>query len=278
MATTTTLPAGPGAQPTPYDPALAAYEEMADVYDAFTRAYDYERFLTVIEQLALEHGLAGRDVLDIACGTGKSFMPLLARGYRVTACDLSPEMVRLAQSKSAGRAKVVVADMRALPELGHFDLVTCLDDSINYLLTDDEVAAAFAGIARLLRPGGLLLFDLNSLRTYRSVFSQTFASDEEGVFFCWRGDTSPQLAAGGRASATLEAFLPRPHGNWSRRCMRHVQRHHPLTTMSRLSAAAGLEVINVWGQRPGVQLDPIPAEHEHTKLLYLARRNTPTAP
>jgi SAM-dependent methyltransferase len=278
MGTTTTLPAAPAAQPTPYDPALAAYEEMAVVYDAFTRAYDYERFLSVIEQLALQHGLAGRDVLDVACGTGKSFMPLLRRGYRVTACDLSPEMVRLAQSKSAGRANVVVADMRALPQLGQFDLVTCLDDSINYLLTDDEVAAALGGIARLLRPGGLLLFDLNSLRTYRSVFSQTFASDEEGVFFCWRGDTSPELDAGGQAAATLEAFLPRAGGSWSRRCMRHVQRHHPRTTMSLLSAAAGLDVIKVWGQRPGVQLDPIPSEHEHTKLLYLARRSTPTAP
>jgi SAM-dependent methyltransferase len=278
MGTTTTLPAGPAARPATYDPALAAYEEMAVVYDAFTRAYDYERFLTVIEQLALEHGLAGRDVLDVACGTGKSFMPLLRRGYRVTACDLSPEMVRLAQSKSEGKARVVVADMRALPELGQFDLITCLDDSINYLLTDGEVAAALGGIARLLRPGGLLLFDLNSLRTYRSVFSQTFASDEDGVFFCWRGDTSPRLEAGGRAAATLEAFLPRSGGSWSRRCMRHVQRHHPPTTMSLISAAAGLDVIKVWGQRPGVQLDPIPAEDEHTKLLYLARRSTPAAP
>jgi SAM-dependent methyltransferase len=254
------------------DPALLAYEEMADVYDVFTRAYDYDRFLTVVEDLALEHGLAGTSVLDVGCGTGKSFMPLLERGYDVSACDLSPGMVSRAREKSGGAARVVVADMRDLPDLGRFDLITCLDDSVNYLLTDSELAQAFRGMARVLRPGGLLVFDVNSLRTYRSIFSQTFASDQEGMFFCWRGDTSPDMPPGGRAAATLEAFVPGAADGWSRRCMRHMQRHHPRTTLTRECAAAGLEIVAVHGQHPGARLDATADESEHTKLLYVTRR------
>src|SRR4051794_13338524 len=101
----------------PEDPALAAYEEMALVYDAFTSAYDYGRWLSAIEDYAREHGFEGRDVFDVACGTGKSFVPMVERGFRVTACDLSPAMVRLAERKAAGLADIHVADMRSLPDL-----------------------------------------------------------------------------------------------------------------------------------------------------------------
>ena len=44
----------------------------------------------------------GERVLDVACGTGKSFMPFLARGWDVTACDLSPAMLARAATV-AGR-------------------------------------------------------------------------------------------------------------------------------------------------------------------------------
>jgi SAM-dependent methyltransferase len=253
------------------EPALAAYEEMADVYDAFTSAYDYERWLAAIEALGVEHGLRGSDVLDVACGTGKSFMPLLERGYSVTACDLSPRMVERARAKSGGSARVEVADMRRLPDLGRFDLATCLDDALNYLLTDADLGAAIDGMARALRPGGILVFDCNSLATYRSAFAQTFVSEDDGIFFCWNGEAEPDLAPGGRAVATLEAFVAGEHG-WRRRSIRHLQRHHPRALVERVCCAAGLDLVEVLGQRPGVLLDAEPDELRHTKLLYLARR------
>src|SRR6266550_3986101 len=42
------------------DPALAAYERLAPFYDLYTESYDYERWLSKLEALALEHGLAGK--------------------------------------------------------------------------------------------------------------------------------------------------------------------------------------------------------------------------
>src|SRR5687767_679449 len=105
------------------DRALAAYEPLAPFYDRFTAASEYEPVLDAIETWARAQGLAGRRVLDVACGTGKSFEPLLSRGYEVTGCDLSPAMVAEARRKAAGAREVVVADMRALPWRSEFDLV-----------------------------------------------------------------------------------------------------------------------------------------------------------
>jgi ubiquinone/menaquinone biosynthesis C-methylase UbiE len=120
------------------DHAAAAYEVLAPYYDVFTAGYAYEQWIAAIEDRALALGLRGRRALDLACGTGNSTGPLLARGYSVVACDISPGMIEVAQRKYPEAANsFLVADMRRLPELGRFDLVLCLDDAINYLLSTE---------------------------------------------------------------------------------------------------------------------------------------------
>ena len=69
-------------------PALLAYERLAPVYDRFTADYDHDGWVARLLELARRHGLRGWRVLDIGCGTGKSFEPLVERGFEVTACDL----------------------------------------------------------------------------------------------------------------------------------------------------------------------------------------------
>ena len=123
--------------------ATRAYAVLAPAYDLLTAEYAYGPWLTAIERVARENGLAGHRLLDVGCGTGKSFLPLLERGFQVTACDISPDMVELAQRKAGRRVDVHVADMRRLPVFGEFDLITCIDDAINHLLSAGEVADAF---------------------------------------------------------------------------------------------------------------------------------------
>src|SRR4051794_32448874 len=176
------------------DLAGPAYDGLAAHYDAFTAGYEYERWLDALERLARECGMEGRRLLDVGCGTGKSFVPMLARGYDVVACDISPEMVARARAKvPGGDVEVAVADMRQLPQLGVFDFITCIDDAVNYLTTGDQLRAAFEGFARNLRPGGVAVFDANTLSTFRSVYSQTFALDSDGSFFCLRGGGAADL-------------------------------------------------------------------------------------
>jgi ubiquinone/menaquinone biosynthesis C-methylase UbiE len=101
--------------PTLESDATRAYAVLAPAYDLLTAEYAYGPWLTAIERVAREHGLRGHRLLDVGCGTGKSFLPLLERGFEVTACDISPEMVEMDRQKGGGRARVHVADMRDLP-------------------------------------------------------------------------------------------------------------------------------------------------------------------
>jgi ubiquinone/menaquinone biosynthesis C-methylase UbiE len=146
------------------DTARDAYGPLAAVYDLFTAHHRHDVWLARLEALGRRHGLTGRRVLDVGCGTGKSFLPLVRRGYRVTGCDISPEMLAEARRTAPPHVRLVEADMRDLPDLGRFDLVTCLDDAVNYLLGDDDLTRALASMARALAPRGLLVFDTNRSR------------------------------------------------------------------------------------------------------------------
>ena len=146
--------------------AATAYDDLAPHYDDFTAAYPHDAWVDAIERRATELGLTGRRALDLACGTGKSTLPLLARGYSVLACDISEGMVREARRKLPEYSDAfLVADMRDLPAIGEFDLVLCLDDAVNYLVSDGELEATFAGVASVLAPDGV--FDSTSTRWRR---------------------------------------------------------------------------------------------------------------
>lgn len=257
------------------DPACEAYELLAPFYDSYTHKYGHERWLAGIEAIAREHGLRGTRLLDVGCGTGKSFLPMVARGYEVTAFDISPAMVARACEAAAGSgAEVLVADVRDLPELGRFDLAIALDDTLNYVLSDEELQAAFSGLARNLRPGGLLVFDLNSLPAFRDGLTRDMAMETDDAFFCWRGEVAgpEDMPPGGIGSSVIEVFSTDDGECWRRTSSRHVQRHHPPETVERLLRGAGFDLLSLRGLVTAAQIDRVGDEERHRKLLYFARR------
>lgn len=245
---------------------------MAPDYDAFTAEYCYAEWFAVLEGLLERHGRRGHRLLDVACGTGKSFIPMLRRGYDVAACDISPAMVAAARRKLRdGDADLRVADMRALPILGEFDVVSCLDDAVNYLRDADELRRCFAGVRANLAPTGLFLFDVNTLRTYRTAFASHQVIERDGAVFAWQGTGTADAPSGTEATAVLDVFTATADGGWERRRSTHTQRHFDLPTVVAALADADLELVAVHGQLPGARLEPWPDETQHVKRLHLAR-------
>src|SRR5918997_5404153 len=201
-------------------PAAEAYERLAPYYDELTRNHDYDAWTHHLEQTALALGLNGRRLLDAACGTGKSFLPLLRRGYDVTASDISPRMVAAARAK-APEAEVFVADIRTLGRIGSFDLVTCLDDSVNYLAGDGDLDAALESLAANLAPRGVLVFDVNTLATYRTTFARDMTQEGPGVFLAWRGGCRPDAGPGCQTAPDVEAVSEVRPGLYER-----ITNHH----------------------------------------------------
>jgi SAM-dependent methyltransferase len=253
--------------------AEEAYERLAPFYDQLTREHDYDGWTQNLEEGARRFGVSGRRLFDAACGTGKSFMPFLERGYSVSGCDISAEMVALASAK-APAADLFVADVRALECVGSFDLITCLDDSLNYLIDDGDLEAALAALALNLAPEGVLVFDLNTLSTYRTTFARDMTLDGSDVFLAWRGGCAGHEEPGCVAELVIEAFGETADGTYERVTTRHLQRHHPRPDVECALDSAGLRAVGVFGLLPDGSLDTVALADDdlHHKLIYYAQR------
>lgn len=254
----------------PLDHARRAYDVFAGFYDDFTSDHDYDQWVGKVETLVRELGAPGHSVLDVACGTGSSFAPLLARGYSITAVDISPAMVDAARLKAGEGIRLHVEDMRALPALGRFDVVWCLGEAVNYLHSERELLAAFGGARRNLRAGGVLVFDTVSLGTFRSVFSSLSVSPSDDRVLVLDGRGSPELDEGGSADVCIERLV-REDARWRReRCLHH-HRHHTGECLRGALERSGFELAAVRGATPGEPLDSAADELRHTKLVFAAR-------
>ena len=90
---------------------MNAYQNLAASYDRLTNDVDYEGWVDFAHSILEREGLRVRTVADLACGTGSATRILAQRGYRVTAVDLSEDMLTEAMDKCA--------DLENLPTFVH---------------------------------------------------------------------------------------------------------------------------------------------------------------
>jgi SAM-dependent methyltransferase len=249
------------------DRALTAYEAFAPFYNEFNYRNDYEMWLGRVLLSELEkHGLKKGRVLDVACGTGRAFDPLLQRGWKIHGCDLSPAMLDVAREEAGGQVELSVADMRALPAFGRFELALILNDSVDYLLDDDELASSLSGIRSNLVEDGLVLFDSNSrLRYETSLTSEVMDLERHGRRWTWRG-LGPVEGAPSIFEARIEGSDIDP--------ITHRQRHRTVTEVHEAIGTAGLECLATLGMEEVngqvVLAEPLD-ERRHYKVVYIAR-------
>lgn len=104
-------------------------------------------------------------ILDLACGTGRTTIPLALAGYNVYGIDLSPTLVCEAKKRLKGKgfpqSLIKKGSMLAIPApADSFDRIVCLWTAFNELLEKQDQIAALNEMERVLRPGGIAFVDL----------------------------------------------------------------------------------------------------------------------
>jgi SAM-dependent methyltransferase len=247
-----------------------AYDALAPAYDLLTAGHDHAAWAAQLEELARDAGLSGRRLLDVGCGTGSSAAPMLARGYEVVGVDVSPGMLAVAREKLGPGVRLEPADMRRLPALGAFNLVWSVSDGVNYL-APDELVPAFEGFRRNLAPGGLVVFDVNTLVSFRLLYSSLIVVPGEDRVVVFDGQETSALPAGAAVAAHIDYLQLDSSPWWRRTRVVHRQRHHPAERVERALAAAGLRTVAVWGtDGAGASEKPLD-EERHNKAVYVAK-------
>ena len=136
----------------------SAYDRLGPGYDAWCRS--------VLEDIPFYVDLAvrsGGPVLELGVGSGRVAVPTALAGVRVVGIDSSPAMLELARRRAEPHRidlRLVEADMRDLPELGRFALVTIPFRALLHLRSDEERLGVLGAVRHRLYPGGTLAFDL----------------------------------------------------------------------------------------------------------------------
>lgn len=126
---------------------------------------------------------AGPRLLDMGCGTGRDAAHLHTAGRVVTGADLSETMLAHARAHHPGPT-YVRADLHGF-DLGVFDAVVCLDSSLLYCHTNDQLDGFLASCRRALAPGGLLVAEM---RNGAYFLGRTDLLDRPTVnTFTWQG-------------------------------------------------------------------------------------------
>ncbi|MDI3297799.1 MAG: methyltransferase domain-containing protein [Bacillota bacterium] len=252
---------------------MRPYSFFARLYDRVMQAIPYAEWIEYVQAILERFDARPSSVADLACGTGNTTLPWARMGYRVYGVDRSPEMLEVARRKAeAERLEVtwVEADLRSFELPEPVELATCLYDSLNYLEDEEALEAAFRAAYRNLRPGGLLVMDMNTEYKLLHVEPEThyYRSDdpEEEWHLIWEHGTNMAEQVW---EVRLTGFLPRPGhpGCYERLEEVHRERGYPAREVERRLARAGFRLLATYD---AYTFDPpVPVSD---RLFWVARR------
>ena len=246
---------------------MGGYTEFAAVYDPLTFNVDYpvmaDRLCALFDQYGGDRSL----VLDLACGTGSLTRELLRRGCDVIGADASPDMLGVARQKLAEefpQTLLLCQPMERLDLYGTVTGVVCTLDSLNHLLTPAALQRALTRAALFLEPGGLLLFDLNTLYKHDQILGDnTYVYDRGAVYCVWRNRCRPQRHT---VDLTLDFFV-RTGDQYRRHTERFAERAYSDEQLAAALDAAGLVLLDRYD---GYTDRPVGPQTE--RVLYVARK------
>ena len=210
------------------------YSVLAKYYDKFTQNdCDYESWSQYLYGVAMRCN--AREVVDIACGTGKMTKLLVSRGLKVIGVDQSAEMLNVAREKC--RASFVQQDMRKLSLPHPVDVAICVNDGVNYL-KPSELTPFFTRVASVLKQGAPFVFDVSSAyKLTHTIGNNVFYLDDERETLLWSNSVS-----GNSVEMNLTLFTQNDSGAYDRFDERHVQYLHTSQAIEQCLGEAGFEL------------------------------------
>jgi len=178
---------------------IQPYQRLAAYYDDLMDYIDYEIWVDDIQKLVKPYQ-PGKNWLDISCGTGSMALIMARRGLQMTAVDLSEHMIQIAREKASEFKLEIdfgIGNMTEYAPSKEFDVIINLHDGLNYLLEESDIESFLKNSYKLLKPDGILLFDVvtpllcqTHFRGYREIFNDELGGYERYTNY----DPDSQLA------------------------------------------------------------------------------------
>lgn len=179
--------------------------------------------------------------------------------------DRSQEMLTEAREKTADADILYLCqDMRAFELYGTVRAVISTCDTMNYLLTPEDFIQTVRLVNNYLDPGGLFIFDLNTLYKFRELMGNTtIAESGEEASFIWDNFFDEET---GRNEYDLTLFLKQENGLFERQVEVHEEQGYALEDVRRFLEAGGMEYVRVFDADTGGE-----PQNTTEKVFFIAR-------
>ena len=227
---------------------MDAYHALAKSYDRLTNDVDYGQTVEFYKQILAREGCAPRTAVDLACGTGSVTLLLAREGMAVTGVDLSEEMLTVASQKvqeETNRPIFICQPLQKLRLPRGVDLAVCALDSLDYILDPEDCQEAIRRVYKVLNPGGIFIFDVNTPEKLRAMDGQVFLDEDEDVYCVWRGEFDGKTNI---CSYGMDLFQ-RQGEIWHRSFEEHREYAYSQEMLTEFLKAAGFGKILVYGDR-----------------------------
>lgn len=165
------------------------FEKFAPYYDILYSLNAYEDTPGELKFFLNEAKKAKGKVLEIGCGTGRIYLPLLASGIDIEGVDISKKMLNILKEKSffySKKAKVKQLDMLKLNVKNKYKLIIIPLNSIHHLLNSKLQQKAFSNFYNALTKGGRLIFTnqfyaTDILNLSKSTYVDSYLHEKFGI-------------------------------------------------------------------------------------------------
>lgn len=165
---------------------IAAYEDLADSYDALIDYKPHNAYYDRPNTLRLIPETEGKHILDAACGSGKYAEILMQKDAAITGFDISPRMIELAKERNPDKGNFFVHDLSEpfkMLDDESFDIVVCAL-AMHYLEDWNPTMREFC---RVLKPKGALVISIEHPFFEHLYFKSKKYFEIEAVKATWNG-------------------------------------------------------------------------------------------
>ena len=226
---------------------MEAYSDFARVYDIFMDNVEYEKWAEYLIGSLKEYGIEEGIVLELGCGTGVMTELLAESGYDMIGVDNAEEMLEIAmekREKSGHDILYLLQDMREFELYGTVRAVVSVCDSVNYIDEEEDLTEVFRLVNNYLDPGGVFIFDFNTLYKYREILGdRTIAENREDCSFIWDNYYYEEERIN---EYELSIFIREKENLFRRYEETHFQRGYTLDEMIRMIKDSGLEFVTAY--------------------------------
>ena len=245
---------------------MDAYKALAASYDRLTNDVDYESVVDFYNKILIKEHVRPRTAVDLACGTGSVSMLLAKQGIQVVAVDMAEDMLTVAMEKAMELPNPPLFVCQRLQELKlprGVDLAVCALDSLDYITDPADCEEAIRRVYKVLNPGGVFIFDVNTPEKLRAMDGQVFLDEDDDVYCIWRGvfDQETNICSYG-----MDLFQ-RQGKTWQRFFEEHREYAYSQFQLESFLKSAGFTHIEVYADR----LFEAPREGEQ-RIYFKARK------